>query len=317
MGRILVGPVRFAELCPDACEALEGAGHELILNTSTAPLSHEELLELVSDVDAGIVGMESWGGKVIASASQLQILSKLGVGTDNIDLSACRARGIDVTNAPGANSNAVAELAVGLMLACSRHILAQDRTIRSGGWDRLTGIELTGKVIGLLGFGHASQCLARRLSGFEPRLIAYDPYADPATASALDVELLPLREVLGSSDFLSLHLPHTPETHHLLSDREFASTKHGVIVINTSRGGIVDEEALGRALLGGRVRAAGIDVWETEPVPLHHPLLLLDNVVATCHGAADTSEAYAKVGVAVASSITDRLAGRRPANILN
>ncbi len=317
MGRVLVGPVRFAGLCPDACEALVSAGHQLILNPSTAPFTRDDLLELAVDVDAAIVGMEDWESEIIAAASRLQILSKLGVGTDNIDLPQCRAFGIDVTNAPGANSNAVAELAVGLMLACSRHILAQDRTIRSGGWDRLTGIELTSKVVGLVGFGQAAQHVARRLAGFEPRLLAYDPYADPTRASALGAELLGLEELLRESDVISLHLPHTPETHHLLSDREFAAVKPGVIVINTSRGGVVDEEALHHALLNGQVGAAGIDVWETEPVPSDHPLLHVDNVVATCHGAADTSEAYAKVGAAVASAIIERLAGRRPANIRN
>lgn len=317
MGRILVGPVRFDELCPRACEVLRAAGHELILNPSTTPFTREDLIARAGDVDAAIVGTEVWDASVIETADSLRILSKLGVGTDNIAREVCRDRGIDVTNAPGANSNAVAELAIALMLAAARHVALQDRTVRSGGWDRLVGVELTGKTIGMVGFGHASRQVARRLSGFEPRLVASDPYADPAGAEELGVELLALDDMLAISDVLTLHLPHTPATHHMISDRQFEAMKPGVVFVNTSRGGVVDEDALHRALVRGQVGAAGIDVWEVEPVSRDHPLLTLDNVVATCHGAADTFEAYAEVAAVVCEAIIDRLSGTRPANLCN
>lgn len=317
MAKILVGPVRFRELCPGACALLEAAGHELVENSSTVPFTSHDIAALGSDVEAAIVGMDNWSAEVISSAPKLKILSKLGVGIDNIDGAAARARGIDVTNAPGGNANAVAELAIGLMLAAARHIVPQDRTIRSGGWDRLTGIELTGKNVGLLGFGHTAQQVARRLAGFETIISAFDPYADTEAAARLGVRITDLDDVMASSDFISVHIPHTSQTHHMISDAQFGLAKHGSVFVNTSRGGVVDESALVRALQSGAPGAAGVDVWEIEPVAATHPLLGLDNVVATCHGAADTYEAYAEVGRITATAINDRLAGREPRNIRN
>ncbi|MFD0864842.1 phosphoglycerate dehydrogenase [Tessaracoccus lubricantis] len=317
MGRVLVGPVRFRELCPVACEMLESAGHELILNTSSVPLLREELERFAPSIDAAIVGMDDWDADLIAQASKLKILAKLGVGLDNIDRQAARELGVDVTNAPGGNANAVAELALGLMLAAARQIVTQDRTLHAGGWDRMTGVEITGKTVGLLGFGMTAQNLARRLRGFEVELIAYDPWADPSRAADLQVRLATFDEVVSGCDFLSVHLPHTPETHHIVSREQLVSMRPGSILVNTSRGGVVDEPALYDALVSGVPVAAGIDVWEVEPPSADHPLLSLPNVVGTCHGAADTYEAYDKVGRVTARAINERLAGRKPLNIQN
>lgn len=317
MAKILVGPVRFRELCPQACSLLEGEGHELVENRGTVPFTEADIEALAREVEAVVVGMDEWDEAALAYAPRLKILSKLGVGVDNIDGVAARARGIDVTNAPGGNANAVAELAIGLMLAAGRRIVLQDRTVHGGGWDRMTGVELTGKNVGLLGFGNTAQQVARRLAGFETTITAADPYANPAVAAELGVRIAELDDVLANNDFISVHIPHLPQTHHMLSDSQFALMKRGSIFVNTSRGGVVDEDALFRALQGGAPGAAGVDVWEIEPVAPTHPLLALDNVVATCHGAADTYEAYAEVGRITAAAINDRLAGKQPRNIRN
>lgn len=296
---------------------LEAAGHELILNEGTVPFTGVELEQLAPTVDAAIVGMDEWDAQLIGLATRVKILSKLGVGIDNIDGVAAREHGIDVTNAPGANANAVAELALGLMLAASRHIVAQDATVRAGGWDRITGTELTGKRVGLIGLGQTAQHLVRRLKGFEVSVLAYDPYADAEAAAKLDVTLSSIEEVMAQADFLSIHTPHTPATHHLISDEYLALMPSGSVLVNTSRGGVVDEDALYRALQTGTPAAAGIDVWEVEPVDPTHPLLTLSTVVATCHGAADTYEAYDQVGRVTAIAINDKLAGHQPKNIQN
>lgn len=316
-GVVLVGPARFREFCPDACRMLESAGHELILNPGVAPLTAAEITEHLPRVDAAIVGMETWDANLIASAPRLKILSKLGVGIDNIDTTAARTQGVDVTNAPGANANAVAECAIGLMLATARQIVAQDRTMRQGGWDRYTGTEIAGKTVSLLGFGQTSQHVARRLRGFDPSLLAYDPQPNYERAATLGVQLVGLDEAMSRADIVSVHIPHLPETHHMISDEAFELMRPASILVNTSRGGVVDEVALHRALLRGRPRAAGIDVWEVEPVSRDHPLLSLPQVVATCHGAADTFEAYVEVGRVTAEAIATRLAGGAPPNIRN
>ncbi len=317
MGKVLVGPVRFRELCPEATDMLHAAGHQLVLNEAATPWTAADIVPLLPEADAAIVGMDDWDADLITAAPNLKILSKLGVGVDNIDLAAARRHGVDVTNAPGANANAVAELAIGLMIAAARHVVRQDRAIRAGGWDRYTGVDLAGKSVGLIGFGATAQLVARRLAGFEPRLLAYDPYPDAEAAAARGVTLAGLDEVLAQADFLSVHVPHLPQTHHLISDDQLARVRPGAVLVNTSRGGVVDEAALARGLVAGRIGAAGIDVWEVEPTPADNPLLAFDNVVATCHGAADSYEAYAQVGRVTARAIIDRLAGGTPANVRN
>ena len=317
MGKVLVGPVRFRELCSEAAEMLQSAGHELVLNEAATPWTAADITPLLPEADAAIVGMDDWDADLISRAPQLKILSKLGVGVDNIDLTAARSHGVDVTNAPGANANAVAELAIGLMIAASRHVVRQDRAIRAGRWDRYTGVDLAGKTVGLIGFGATAQLVARRLAGFEPRLLAFDPFADADAAAAWRVTLAPLEEVLSRADVLSVHVPHLPATHHLISDAQLALLRPGAVLVNTSRGGVVDAEALARALGSGRVGAAGVDVWEVEPTPVDNPLLRFDNIVATCHGAADSYEAYAQVGRVTAQAIINRLAGGTPANVRN
>lgn len=315
--RVLIAPVRFEELCPVANRRLLDLGHELIYNSSTSPMMPLELETHIGSIDAAIVGMEEWGAALLTKAPKLKILAKLGVGLDNIDLEAARKSGIDVTNAPGGNARAVAEMALALMLAATRKIVTQNEAVRAGGWDRYTGSEISGKVVGLVGYGQTAQNLRQILTGFGTKVVAHDPYANPELAQQHSVQLTSLEDLVATSDFISVHIPHLPQTHHLLSTAEFKIMKQTAVLINTARGGVVDENALYSALVDGDIAAAGIDVWEQEPVSRQHPLLSLDNVVATAHSAADTHEAYEQVADLAVRAIGARLANKTPQNIQN
>jgi D-3-phosphoglycerate dehydrogenase / 2-oxoglutarate reductase len=309
---VLVGPVRYAELCGDGRGLLLESGFGLVENPEPVPYTQAELPDLVRDAHAVVAGVEIYDEDVLAAAPRLKVIARLGVGLDNIDLDACRRRGITVANVPGGNANAVAELALALMLSVLRRIPVMDARIRRGGWDRFTGRELTGKTVGLIGFGATSRELARRLRGFDVKLLVTDPALDAAAAAELGALAASLPDLLAMSDVVSLHAPHTPATHHLADAAFFRAMKEGAVFVNTSRGGLVDEVALEEALRTGEIAGAGLDVWEVEPVPATNPLLRLDTLVATTHGAADTVEAYRTVGLSTARAIVDVFSGRRP-----
>jgi phosphoglycerate dehydrogenase-like enzyme len=215
---------------------------------------------------------------------------------DKIDLEAARAQGIVVTNTPGANSVSVAELALGLMLALARQIPQADAAARRGEFPRLNGVSLEGKMIGILGMGAIGKHLVKRLAGFDCRILAYDPYPDAAFAQAHQVELSAMSEVVAAADFLSLHMPLTPETRCLVNGDFLARMKKGSFLINTARGEVIDEEALVAALQSGQLRGAGLDAFVDEPPSLNHPLLMLPNVIATPHLGAQTDGATDHMG---------------------
>jgi D-3-phosphoglycerate dehydrogenase / 2-oxoglutarate reductase len=315
--QVLVGPVRYGALCAAGHRLLVNAGFDLIENASERPYEFPDLVPHLPHIDAVIGGVEVWDEKAIALAPRLRIIARLGVGLDNIDLEAAAARGIAVTNVPGGNANAVAELVVGLLISLQRKITTMNNDIRDGRWDRYVGSEVTGKTLGLVGFGAIAQLVAKRLRGFDLKVLAHDPFANTETASFLDVELAPLAEVLGRADIVSVHAPDTPKTHHLISAEALSLMPSHAVLINTSRGGLVDEAALYEALVGGRLAGAALDVWENEPVSPDNPLLRLPNVVATTHAAADTEEAYHTVGVTTANAVIDVFRGRSPKNLRN
>lgn len=312
---VLIGPTRYAELCPDGRSLLLSHGIELIENPGLHPFTATELADHLPSIDAAVVGLELWPVEVFEAAPRLRVLARHGVGLDNIDLAAAQRHGVSVTNVPGGNANAVAELAIGLILSVYRSIPLMDAAIRRGHWDRFTGYEIAGKTVGLIGFGATAQALARRLAGFDVRLLAYDPYLDQERATQLNTKPSTLSEIAASADIVSLHLPHTTATHRLV-DADFLDTlRPSAILINVARGGLVDPVALHDALISGVIAGAGLDVWDIEPVPAAEPLLKLENVVGTTHGAADTYEAYQTVGLATAQSVLDVLAGRTPLNL--
>jgi D-3-phosphoglycerate dehydrogenase len=314
---ILVGPVHYRKLCPAGRRLLEDAGFTLLENESTRPWTGADLAPLLGRADAAICGVEEYSREILEQAPRLRVIARLGVGLDNIDLDAARALGVDVVNVPGGNASAVAELTIALMLSVLRKVPAMDAGLRQGHWDRHVGHELSGKTVGLIGFGAIARLVARRLSGFDVTIRAYDPYASPAAAEELGVTLGSLDEVIGDADVVSVHAPRTPETHHLVDADILTAMPRRAVLINTSRGGIVDETALVEALERGEIAGAGLDVFEHEPLPPEHPLLRLDTVVVTMHAAADSVEAYHHIGMSTAQAVIDVFSGREPEHLAN
>src|ERR671938_794216 len=206
--------------------------------------------------------------EVVAAAPQLKVVARAGIGLDNVDVPAATERGVLVVNAPTSNIVSAAEHAVALLLAAARHIPAADASLRAGTWarSRFTGVEVTDKVVGVVGLGRIGVLVAQRLAAFGVTLIAYDPYIQPGRAAQLGVRMVTLEELLREADFITIHLPKTPETVGLIGAEQLATTKPGVIIVNAARGGLVDEAALADALQSGHVAAAGVDVYPKVPV---------------------------------------------------
>ena len=270
-----------------------------------------KLLAAVTDADAILVrSATTVDAEVIAAAPKLKIIARAGVGLDNVDVEAATAAGVLVVNAPTSNIHSAAEHALALMLAAARQIPAADATLKEHTWKRsaFNGTEIYGKTVGVVGLGRIGQLVAQRLAAFGTHVIAYDPYVPPARAAQLGIELLPLDDVLARADFISVHLPKTKETAGLLGKEALAKTKPGVIIVNAARGGLIDEQALADAIRSGHVRAAGLDVFATEPCT-DSPLFDLPEVVVTPHLGASTSEAQDRAGTDVAESVKLALAG--------
>jgi D-3-phosphoglycerate dehydrogenase len=245
---------------------------------------------------------------LIAAAPGLRAIARAGTGVDNVDVDAASARGIVVMNAPGANSISVAELAMAQLLALARKIAAADASMKQGKWDKKSflGEELRGKVLGLAGLGRIGQEVARRARGFEMTLLAHDPFISAQVARDFSVELVSLDELCARADFLSLHMPSTPQTRHTFNAERLARCKKGLRLINTARGDLIDGQALAAAIQSGHIGGAALDVFEQEPTT-DHTLQMLPAVVATPHIAASTREGQELVGVETATALRDFL----------
>jgi D-3-phosphoglycerate dehydrogenase / 2-oxoglutarate reductase len=254
----------------------------------------------------------------IGAAPKLKVIARAGVGLDNVEVPAATERGVMVVNAPTSNIVSTAEQAVALLLAVARNTVAASASLKGGEWQRsrYAGVELAGKTVGVVGLGRVGVLFAQRMAAFGTRLLAYDPYVQPARAAQLGVRLVGLEELLRESDFISIHATKTPETVGLIGARELAMVKPGVRIVNAARGGLIDEQALADALAEGRVAGAGIDVYAKEPCT-SSPLFAFDNVVATPHLGASTHEAQDKAGVAVARSVKLALQGEFVADAVN
>jgi D-3-phosphoglycerate dehydrogenase len=271
----------------------------------------EKLLAAVPEADALLVrSATTVDAEVLAAAPKLKIVARAGVGLDNVDVDAATARGVLVVNAPTSNIHSAAEHALALMLAAARQIAPADASLREHTWKRssFSGTEIYGKTVGVVGLGRIGQLVAQRLAAFGTHILAYDPYVSAARAAQLGIELVTLDELLSRSDFISVHLPKTPETAGLIGKEALAKAKPGVIIVNASRGGLVDEEALAEAVSSGHVRGAGLDVFASEPAT-DSPLFDLPQVVVTPHLGASTAEAQDRAGTDVAESVKLALAG--------
>jgi D-3-phosphoglycerate dehydrogenase / 2-oxoglutarate reductase len=271
----------------------------------------EKLLAAVPEADALLVrSATTVDAEVLDAAPKLKIVARAGVGLDNVDVETATERGVLVVNAPTSNIHSAAEHALALLLSAARQIPAADASLREHAWKRssFSGTEIFGKTVGVVGLGRIGQLVAQRLAAFEARIVAYDPYVSAARAAQLGIELLSLDELLGRADFISVHLPKTPETAGLIDKEALAKTKPGVIIVNAARGGLIDEAALADAISSGHVRAAGLDVFSKEPCT-DSPLFELAQVVVTPHLGASTEEAQDRAGTDVAASVKLALAG--------
>lgn len=278
-------------------------------------LTEDDMAELIVGADAIVVGLEPVSRKVLEKADRLRVISKFGVGVDNIDLDAARERGITVTNTPSANCNAVAELAVGMMFALARRIAQQAWQVSQGNPAKISGVELAGRTLGLVGLGSIGTLVATKASKLGMTVLAYDPYVSPEKAASLNVTLTGLDELLSRADFVSLHCPLTPSTRGILGRRQLESMKSGSYLINTARGGLVDEDALAELLLRGHLAGAAVDDVTTEPIT-ESPLLKLKNVIVTPHVGASTQEAIDAMSTEALKNAADVLRGIRPAHVV-
>jgi D-3-phosphoglycerate dehydrogenase len=278
-----------------------------------------ELLAALPDAEAVLVrSATKVDAEALGVARRLRVVARAGVGLDNVDVRAATQAGVMVVNAPTSNIVSAAELAVALMLAAARHVAPASASLKAGEWkrSRYTGIELYEKTVGIVGLGRIGVLVAQRLSAFGMRVIAYDPYVQAGRAAQMGVRLVTLDELLEQSDFVSVHLPRTPETIGLIGEEQLARVRPHLVLVNAARGGIVDEHALYIALKEGRIGAAGLDVFATEPCT-DSPLFEFENVVATPHLGASTDEAQEKAGIAVARSVRLALAGELVPDAVN
>ncbi|MEE2046168.1 hydroxyacid dehydrogenase, partial [Nocardiopsis tropica] len=270
-----------------------------------------ELLPALADVDALIVrSATKVDAEALAAASRLQVVARAGVGLDNVDVDAAPKAGVLVVNAPTSNIISAAEQAINLLLASARNTAPAHNALINGEWKRskYTGVELYEKTVGVVGLGRIGALVAQRLSAFGTKVIAYDPFVQPARAAQIGVEMTTLDELLERSDFITIHLPKNKDTLGLIGDEALSKVKPTVRVINAARGGILDEDALYRALKDGRVAGAGIDVFAKEPCT-DSPLFEFENVVVAPHLGASTEEAQEKAGTQVARSVKLALSG--------
>lgn len=280
---------------------------------------HEELLKSLPGANAVLIrSATQMTEDAIAAGKDLKVIARAGVGLDNVDIKAATEAGVMVVNAPTSNVVSAAELAVGHLLSLARHIPRAHASLAQGEWKRsaFTGVELYEKTIGIIGLGRIGALVAERLSGFGANLIGYDPYVQPARASQLGVTLTTIEDLVERSDFITIHIPKTPESTGMIGVKELKASKPTLRIVNASRGGIIDEAALHQALSEGWIAGAGIDVFDQEP-PKGSPLLGLPNIVVTPHLGASTEEAQEKAGISVARSVKLALEGELVPDAVN
>jgi len=275
-------------------------------------ISAEELINIIENYDAAIVrGRTKVTEEVLAAADRLKVVGRMGVGVDNIDLKAAKARGITVVNAPIATTISVAELTIGLMLSLIRDIPKANSGLKSGEWlkKQLRGTELYQKTLGIIGYGNIGEAVCKRAVSFDMNVIIFDRSCPEEVIIAACAKPASFEEVLKKSDMITLHVPHTESTHYMLNEKSFEMMKDGVRIVCTARGGVIDEVALLSALESGKVAGAAFDVFETEP-PGDSPLLKHPNVIGTPHIGAQTKEAQLRAGQDILSEVIAALEGK-------
>lgn len=302
--KVLVTSRSFGQIDTSPAELLWKNGFEVIRHEQEGLLTEQEFRERLADCDALIIGADPLTRGVMEYARKLRLVCKHGTGLDNIDLEAARARGITVTNVPALNSDAVADVTMALILDVSRRISYAAGRVKKGYWERCIGSNVCGKRLGIIGLGAVGQKVACRAQGFGMEILAYDPYLEERAGGPDFVRMAGFDEVVRESEILTLHVPLSSGTQKLISAPQMMQMRRGAILINTSRGGIVDEEALYRYLRSGHLGGAGLDVTQTEP-PTGSPLLTLDNVTVLPHMASYSKEAITMVSMVCAQNVVN------------
>jgi phosphoglycerate dehydrogenase-like enzyme len=312
MPKVLIAPATLGDVRGPYLEALLGAGLDVVFSPFSAQMVEEELLPTLKGVTASLAGSEPYTRRVLDANPQLLIIARAGVGYDAVDLAAANERGIAVCITPGTNQDAVAEHTFTLMLALVKHLIPQHAGTVAGRWPRQANLPLRGRTLGIAGLGRIGKAVAIRGAAFGMPLLAYEPYPDDAFVRQYQVKLLPFEQLLANSDFLSLHLPMSAATRHLINRQTLALMKPTAFLVNTARGGLVCEADLYEALRSKRLAGAGLDVFEEEP-PGIGPLFGLDNVVVTPHAAGVDLRSRDDMALSAAQAIVSLLRGDWPA----
>lgn len=290
---------------------------ETVFSPWHAGRTEDELIEVFREMDGAIVASDRLTARVIRAANHLKVISRTGVGYDEIDVKAATERGIAVCNTPGVNRHAVADLTLAFILCCARKLAQNLAEIRRGKWKRHEGIDLMGKTLGIVGLGTIGKEVARRAHAFGMRILACDPVQDFPFAEAHGITYAPLEDLLRQADFVSLHLFLNDTSRHLIHHERLALMKPTAFLINTARGGLVDTVALCQALMEKRIAGAALDVIEEEPLYTENPLLKFENVYLSPHVGGTTADARNLSGTMAADNLISALKGKRPQGIVN
>lgn len=308
--KVVITARSFGKTDGNAYDCLRRAGCRWVKLEEEGNTLYERLKAEIVDADALIAGLEDIGEELINSAEKLKVISRYGVGYDKIDLAAAKKRGIQVTITPGANGDSVADLAVALMLDLARNVTVMDSSIKSKDQKRPQGIEMFEKTLGVIGAGRIGQGVAVRCRGFSMKILAYDVFQNEEFIRETGAEYVDLKRLLAESDFITIHSPLTEETKNMISTPQFKMMKKDAIIVNTARGGVIDEAALYDALKNGEIRGAGLDATVDEP-PYDSPLMSCENCIFTPHAGAATKEASSKMSLMAAENAVDVLEGKQ------
>ncbi len=314
--KVLITSHSFGKEGREAFGILEKANIIPVLKQKNEIWNEDELCKIITDMDGIIVGADKVTKKVLERANKLKIIAKHGIGVDNIDVEEATKRGIPVAVAMGSNTVAVAELAVGLIFNLARNINICSSETKDGRWKRRIGVELKGKTAGIIGLGRIGKETAKRLHFMGMNLLAYDQFEDKEFAKAYKVKYVSLEYLLKNSDFISLHVPLTSKTRYIINKDNIDLIKSSAYIINTARGGLIEETALYEALKENRIAGAAVDTFESEP-PIGSPLLSLPNVIATPHIGAYTHQSINNMSMLSAKAVVDFAAGKKPEFVIN
>lgn len=313
MEKVLIAPATLAGLDILYLKLLRDAGFEAIFPPAAKQLTEAELLEQLKGVKASMAGSEPYTRRVIEANPQLRVIARAGVGFDAVDVPAATERGVAVATTPGTNQDAVAEHTFALILGLAKSLVGQHLGTCAGKWPRRANIPLRGRVLGIAGLGRIGKSVAVRGAAFGMRLIAFEPFPDKDFVAKYGIDLVSLDKLLAASDYLTLHIPLMTESRNLINRERLATMKPTAYLINTARGGLVNEQDLAEALRRQQIAGAAIDVFEEEPPPIEHPLLHLENALVTPHAAGVDLQSRDDMATAAAQAIIALSRGDWPA----